>query len=237
VHIGTSGWHYRQWRGPFYPRNLPPVRFLSYYAQHLQSVEINNTFYGPAKKETLAQWRDAVGAGFLFSVKASRYITHYGKLKNPEPHLASFLEALGVLGEKVGVVLFQLPPRWRCNTERLSSFLALLPPGYRYAFEFRDRSWFRREVYEVLRLHGAALCMYELAGFVSPKEVTADFVYVRLHGPGEAYRGRYEVKTLAAWAAALSRWAGQGRTVYCYFDNDEQGFAVENALELQGMMG
>lgn len=237
VHIGTSGWHYRHWRGVFYPEDLRPAEYLGYYCQRFSSVEINNSFYRLPEITTLADWRDSTPAGFLFSLKASRYLTHMKKLKEPAEGLAVFLERAAVLSEKLAVVLFQLPPRWRCNPERLRGFLELLPKKYRYAFEFRDPSWFNPEVYRILADRNAALCLYDLEGFEAPREITADFIYARLHGPGSAYQGSYDHRRLSAWAGDFSAWRNRGLEVFCYFDNDEAGYAAKNGLELQAMCG
>jgi uncharacterized protein YecE (DUF72 family) len=235
-HIGTSGWHYDHWRGPFYPNDLAKRDFLQFYLERFHTVEVNNSFYRLPKEETLIAWRDTVPKGFVFTVKASRYITHMKKLKNPEKTLTSLLQRVQVLEEKLGPILFQLPPKWHLNLERLNGFLAALPKDYQYAFEFRDPSWYRPEVYEALNGHQAAFCIHELAGHLSPKEVTADFVYIRLHGPGDAYQGQYEESALAGWAAAVSTWARQGKTIFCYFDNDEAGYAAQDAMRLQEML-
>jgi len=236
IHIGTSGWHYDHWRGPFYPQDLSAKAYLEYYMERFHTVEINNSFYQLPKEETLAVWRDTVPSGFIFTVKGSRYITHMKKLKDPEGAVALFLERVEVLGDKAGPILFQLPPRWRANPERLVSFLEALPGQFRYAFEFRDPSWFNSEVYDILAGHGAAFCIYELGGQVSPKEITADFVYVRLHGPGGPYQGQYTTEVLAGWAGAFATWASQGKKVYCYFDNDEAGYAAQDAMNIQEMI-
>jgi uncharacterized protein YecE (DUF72 family) len=236
VHVGTSGWHYVSWSGPFYPEDLPKKDFLRYYAEHFHTVEINNSFYQLPKKETLRSWRKAVPPGFVFTVKASRYITHMKKLKDVQKALSSLLNRVEALGDKLGPVLFQLPPRWRFNPERFYDFLETLPPDHRYAVEFRDRSWQNPKAYEALNLFGIAFCIYDLDGFLSPKEVTADFVYVRLHGPKAAYQGKYDIQALTGWVGTFSAWIDQAREVFCYFDNDEAGYAVQNALRLQEMM-
>lgn len=236
VHIGTSGWHYDHWRGPFYPKNLAKREFLQFYQQQFHTVEINNSFYQLPSAKTLIDWRETVPPDFIFAVKGSRFITHMKKLKDPEPSVAPLLERIQLLGDRLGPILFQLPPRWHFNEERLRHFLEALPHDYRYALEFRDPSWLNQEACHLLREHGAAFCIYELAGRVSPQEVTADFVYLRLHGPGGAYQGRYDRQTLAGWAGSISAWAAQGKTVFCYFDNDEAGYAAQNALELQEML-
>lgn len=236
VHIGTSGWHYDHWKGPFYPEELPIQEMLSYYAGHLRTVEINNSFYQLPKKATLEMWKETVPTEFVFAMKGSRYITHMKKLKDPSRTVPPLLEVADVLGDKLGPVLFQLPPRWHVNPERLSAFLQTLPRDFRYAFEFRDSSWFDDRIYETLAAHKAAFCIYHLGGRLSPKEVTTNFVYVRLHGPEGAYQGQYDEKTLSAWAGAFSTWQGHGREVFCYFDNDQAGYAVQDALRLQEMM-
>ncbi len=206
-----------------------------FYARRFRAVEINNSFYQIPAVQTLEKWRDAAPPGFLFAVKASRYITHMKKLKDPEQPVGKFLDRIAPLGHTLGPVLFQLPPKWRRNADRLADFLEALPAGLRYAFEFRDSSWFDDEIYRLLEQAGAALCIYDLAGRQSPREVTAEFVYIRLHGPGEAYQGSYSAQTLSAWAGAISAWNRQGREVFCFFDNDQRGYAPRNALRLQEM--
>jgi len=236
IHIGTSGWHYDHWEGAFYPAGLAKKDFLDYYNRHFHTVEINNSFYQLPKEKTFADWRKVTHENFIFSVKASRYITHMKKLKDPEEPLAFLFKRIETLGEKLGPILFQLPPRWRFNAERFRNFLVALPEGFRYTFEFRDHSWFNDQACEAMQEHGVAFCIYELAGYISPKEVTADFVYTRLHGPERAYEGQYSTSVLSGWAGAFSTWAAQGKDIYCYFDNDEAGYAAQDALKLQEML-
>ncbi len=236
LHIGTSGWHYRHWIGPFYPPGTGAADFLPFYAGKFRSVEINNCFYRLPEPETLAEWREATPADFVFACKASRYITHMKKLKDPEAATRHFLAAVTTLGEKLGPILFQLPPHWHADAGRLGQFLAALPQGFRFAFEFRDESWFTAPVFRLLERHGAACCAYDLDGRRSPVRVTADFVYVRLHGPDGAYRGRYDGRTLSGWARRLRAWQRSGLDAYCYFDNDEAGYAAGDALRLSEMM-
>lgn len=235
LHIGTSGWQYKHWRGPFYPKEIPRKNYLDYYAQHLQTVEVNNSFYRLPEKETFADWRNSVPPGFIFTVKASRFITHRKKLKDPERSLLLFLERVSSLNNKLGPILFQLPPRWHFNPERFYDFLESLPSGFRFAFEFRDPSWHNPQAYDALTEMGAAFCIFDLGGMVSPKMITADFIYIRLHGPDAPYKGRYTTTILSGWAGAISSWIDQGREVFCYFDNDEEGYAVEDALKLRSM--
>lgn len=229
--VGTAGWGY-EW--DFYPDDVQDK--LRYYAGHFASVEINNTFYQLPRESSLKQWCDAVPADFRFSIKASRYITHLKKLKDPQEPLNSFLPTADALGDKLAVILFQLPGNWRMNHERLADFLAALPEGYRAAFEFRDPSWHAESTYDLLRAHNAAFCINEFGGLVSPKIVTADFVYLRLHGPRTPYEGGYDDQTLAGWAGAITSWLNDGKSVYCYFDNDETGHAPHDAKRLQGML-
>jgi uncharacterized protein YecE (DUF72 family) len=236
IHVGTSGWHYEHWKGPFYPEHLPNRDFLSHYTRHFQTVEINNSFYQLPEKETLLQWRETAPSDFTFAVKANRYITHMKKLRDPKEPVSNLMEQIDLLEDKLGPILFQLPPNWKVDPDRLQCFLETLPGGYRYAFELRDPSWLEPTVYELLSVHNVALCIYDFKGRLSPKKVTADFVYVRLHGPVDAYQGKYDTQTLAGWAGAFSYWTQQITDIYCYFDNDQVGYAVENALELQDMI-
>lgn len=235
IHVGTSGWNYDHWKGPFYPRDAKDRDLLGLYAERFDAVEVNNTFYQLPSERTIERWVDAVPEGFVFAVKASRYITHMKKLKDPEQAIARFFDRIEAFGAKLGPVLYQLPPRWHLNTERLAAFLDALPPRIRHAFEFRDESWYEGEVYDLLRERGVAFCIYELAGHRSPREITGDFTYVRLHGPGRAYEGSYSRRALAGWAGALSQWS-RTRDVYCFFDNDERGYAPMNASELLKMV-
>lgn len=234
IHIGTSGWVYPHWRGLFYPVTLPEAHWLAYYARHLSSVEVNRSFYRLPTAAQFAAWRQATPAGFVFAVKASRYITHMKKLQTPDATLPPLLAAVAGLEAKLGPLLFQLPPRWRPDVGRLHAFLNALPDGVRAAFELRDPAWHSDAVLALLARYRAAFCIYDLGGFASPRAVTADFVYVRLHGPGAAYRGRYGRSALAGWADWLGRQTVAA--AYVYFDNDEVAHAVQDALELEAML-
>jgi len=236
IHIGTSGWHYQHWRGPFYPEKLPAPKMLQFYTQHFDTVELNNTFYCLPLETGLEQWREQTPKDFCFAVKGSRFLTHMKKLKDAETGIARFFERVDQLEKKLGPVLFQLPPHWEVDCERLEQFLAALPQGHRYAFELRDRSWHTADVYRILRRHNAAFCIFEIAGFYSGIEITANFTYVRLHGPGGAYQGSYPGKTLERWAEQIRQWRRELRAVYVYFDNDQAAYAVENALALKRLI-
>lgn len=233
LRIGTSGWHYKHWVGNFYPARLPVSKMLKHYYEHFDTVEINNSFYMLPKVETLRTWRDITPKGFEFAIKASRFLTHNKKLKDPQNALDNFLPRAEALGEKLGPILFQLPPKWRLNLDRLAEFLDALPSHHSYTFEFREPSWLNDKVYELLHKHNAAFCIYELAGFYSPIEITADWTYVRLHGPGGKYQGSYNDRTLREWAKRIERWSGKLKSCYVYFDNDQAGFAAKNALTLK----
>jgi uncharacterized protein YecE (DUF72 family) len=236
VHIGTSGWHYEHWKGPFYPEDLASGDMLPFYACYFDTAEINNSFYRLPSISTLRQWKESVPEGFIFSLKGSRFITHMKKLRSPSESVPPLLEAAGELEDSLGPILFQLPPRWHVNAERLDAFIQHLPSAFRYVFEFRDPTWFDSAVYDILAKRGCAFCIYHLAGRLSPKEITAPFVYVRLHGPGDAYEGCYDDAALSGWAGDFSSWLRQDREVFCYFDNDQAGYAVRNALRLNKMI-
>jgi uncharacterized protein YecE (DUF72 family) len=236
VHIGTSGWHYKHWIGPFYPENLPKKDMLKYYIKHFSTTEINNSFYKLPEQTTFQNWTEQVPENFIFSVKASRYITHMKKLNNVSEALSRFMQGIKPLENNLGPILFQLPPHWKCNIERLKFFLELLPSGKQYTFEFRNLRWWNDTVYDLLKDSNAAFCIFDLAGVLSPIISTADFIYIRLHGPNDAYQGLYSEEALQKWADKIAKWIQQQKTVYCYFDNDQEGFAVKNALRLKQIL-
>jgi uncharacterized protein YecE (DUF72 family) len=237
VHIATSGWHYKHWIGTFYPSGMRPAQMLRWYAEKFDTVEINNSFYRLPPATALESWCRETPPEFCFAVKASRYITHNRKLNDPESTKEKFISLVEKLGRRLGPILFQLPPSWKVNVERLDQFLAALPRTHRYAFEFRNPTWNVAPVYEALRRHNAAYCIYELADFQSPIEITADFTYVRLHGPGNKYQGDYSRQILRNWAKRIEAWRRSLRHVFVYFDNDQAGFAPKNALDLKKMIG
>ncbi len=233
VHIGTSGWHYQHWRGAFYPQKLPASKMLEHYTGFFDTVELNNTFYRLPPETGVATWRDSTPKGFCFAAKGSRYLTHMKKLKDPQPGIDKFFSRAGLLGSKLGPVVFQLPPWWEANPARLEEFLEALPRRRRYAFEFRNPTWHTPEIQRILRRRNAAFCIFEIAGFHSDFTLTANHTYVRLHGPGGAYQGSYPDETLEDWAARIRAWTRDLRAIYVYFDNDQGAFAVENALALK----
>jgi uncharacterized protein YecE (DUF72 family) len=233
VHIGTSGWHYKHWVGTFYPPEMKLSKMLGWYAERFDTVEINSSFYRLPAVTAFETWCRETSAEFCFAVKASRYITHNQKLNDPKSAKQKFISLVERLGNRLGPILFQLPPSWKVNVERLDQFLAGLPRTHRYVFEFRNPTWNIAPVYQVLRKHDAAFCIYELAGFQSPIEITADFTYVRLHGPGNKYQGDYSDDVLRNWAERIEKWRQHLQHVFVYFDNDQAGFAPKNALRLK----
>lgn len=236
IHIGTSGWHYEHWEGPFYPGHISSDKYLEYYSKFFHTVEINSSFYKLPDKETILEWRETVPEKFIFSMKASRYITHMKKLRDPGPAVYNLITTISLFKDKLGPILFQLPPNWHVNPERLDSFIKSLPQDYRYAFEFRDTSWFDDRIYDILEKYNTAFCIYEIGGLLSPRIVTADIVYIRLHGPDGPYRGQYSTSVLAEWAGTFSKWLKGGKEIFCYFDNDEAGYAPQDAMMLQDLV-
>ncbi len=186
-------------------------------------------------EKTFLSWKTRVPADFLFSVKANRHITHRKKLQDVSAYTDDFIKRASFLDKKLGPILFQLPPYWAADPDALTHFLSGLPKGHRYVFEFRHPSWYNESVFETLRYYQAAFCIYELAGHLSPLEATADFIYVRLHGPGGKYQGKYGDKALSEWADRCRQWQRESRDIFFYFDNDQHGFAAENARGLKAL--
>jgi uncharacterized protein YecE (DUF72 family) len=234
VTIGTSGWHYRHWKGLFYPAKLSSKHYLGWYIRHFNSVEINNSFYRLPTESSVQAWREETPADFCFSVKASRFITHIKRLREADAALETFLTRMEILGQKLGPVLFQLPPNWHVNIERLSDFLGMLPRHpHQYVCEFRDTTWYTPAVYDLLRKHNVALCIHDLHGQVTPLDITADFTYIRFHGATGKYQGSYTDQMLHTWADTICDWLPKLRDVYLYFNNDQGGHAIRNAQTLQ----
>ena len=237
IHIGTSGYHYKHWLGRYYPAGTRPGAMLAHYVRDFDTVELNNTFYQLPNESTFDAWRDNTPDDFLFAVKGSRFITHMIKLKDAQRGLTNFLPRAERLGPKLGPILWQLPPGWKVNVERLEEFLSLLPPQHRYTFELRNETWMTDAVLEVLKKYNAAFCIYELAGYQSPLEITADWTYIRLHGPTAfKYQGSYTDAQLSAWADRIKAWSRKLKAVYVYFDNDDSAYAVDNALTLKRLV-
>jgi uncharacterized protein YecE (DUF72 family) len=232
--IGTSGWHYGSWRGPFFPEGLPLKNQLQDYASQFPTTELNGVFYRTPTPEAVRSWEEQTGKNFVFAWKASKFITHWKRLSENSVNSLELLEdRLALLDGKVGPILFQLPPNFSANAERLAAFLKLLSKRRRYTFEFRHPSWYCQPIFRLLSRHNISLCISDHHDAPSPWRRTADFVYVRGHGPGGRYGGHYRGATLADWAKRIRSWKKQGCDVYVYFDNDQKSAAPSDALKLK----
>ena len=237
VLIGTSGWHYESWRGPFFPSGLRAKDQLQYYASQFNTTELNGVFYRTPSLEAVETWRIQTGEDFLFAWKASKFITHWKRLSNNSVNsLALIEERLSVLGDKAGPILFQLPPNFTVDTERLASFLNLLSNRRRYSFEFRHPSWYHSSILKLLSQRNIALCLSDHHEAPAPWRRTADFVYIRGHGPSGRYKGHYRPQTLSEWGKRIKSWTKQGCDVFVYFDNDQKSAAPADALRLKQLL-
>jgi uncharacterized protein YecE (DUF72 family) len=215
--IGTSGWHYDSWRGPFFPKGLPLKNQLPFYAGRFGTTELNGVFYRTPSLDAVRTWRDQTGENFVFAWKASKFITHWKRLSNNSVNsLALIEERLSVLGKKAGPILFQLPPNFEVDTEKLASFFKLLSKERRYSFEFRHPSWYQPRVFKLLSESNVALCLSDHHDAPSPWKRTADFIYIRAHGPGGRYKGHYRSQTMSEWAKRIRSWKKQGCDVFVY---------------------
>jgi uncharacterized protein YecE (DUF72 family) len=239
-HVGTSGWVYPHWKGRFYPEGLPERRWFQFYAQHFDTVEINNTFYRLPTEKTVGRWREQAPEGFVYAVKASRFLTHIKRLKDVGAPLEQFLDIVGLLRERLGPVLAQLPESFHLTGEnftRLRVFCRQLPPRPPFALEFRHASWFTEDVYAVLQDHGVGLCIVSDPERPTDFRVTSGCVYVRFHGSGDQrYQGKYTEAELGAWARQIAALAA-GRDAYLYFNNDYNAYAVRDARRLRELLG
>jgi len=234
--IGTSGYSYDHWKGVFYPTDIPSSKWLEHYIKHFSTVELNNTFYRLPKPEAFKSWGKRVPAKFIYAVKASRFITHIKRLNDCRQPLKLFLSRAKFLGKKLGPILYQLPPKWKCNVERLESFVKLLPKGGIYVFEFRDPSWFNDEVYSILKKNKLSFCVYSMPGGECPHVVTSKVVYIRMHGGSVLYGSNYSEKELKDIASKIRVHLKNGLDVYIYFNNDARGYAVRNAKKLKRLL-
>lgn len=233
IYIGTSGWSYTGWKNVFYPDKTKPVDFLKFYAQHFDTVEVNSSFYHILKNTTVKNWINEVPEDFVFALKADRYITHIKKLEEPKETISSFIESIKPFDKKLGPVLFQLPPSFGINAQRLKKFVDILSDDFRYVFEFRNKTWFVDEIYQILREKNIALCIYNLKGFQSPFEITADFSYIRFHGTMGIGAGKYSSNEIQHLSSKIKKLASQDMEIFCYFNNDSNAESVENAKELK----
>lgn len=237
VFIGTSGWSYPSWRGPFFPKSVPSKDYLGFYASQFKTTELNGVFYRTPTLQAVRSWRKQTPAQFMFAWKASRFITHWKQLGSSSRSSLALMESrLRVLEPKVGPILFQLPSRFVANKEKLAQFIGLLKSRRRYAFEFRHPSWFEAPVLDLLSDHDIALCLSDHRDAPTPWEVTASFVYVRGHGPKGSYKGHYSERAMHKWAKSIVRWKRGRRDVYVYFDNDQKAAAPADAKRLVKMV-
>ena len=231
-YIGTSGWHYEHWRGMFYPENLPKAKWLEFYAGHFATVELNNSFYRLPSETAFAAWRDSTPANFTFAVKVSRFITHIKRLKDTGEAVDKFITRAKILGDKLGPLLYQLPPNMHRNDERLELFLSTLPRGLKHVIEFRHQSWLEEGVFQILHKYNTGFCVFDMPSISCPLVATADFVYIRFHGSTGLYSSCYSDEELADWAKRLANLARNLKAIYIYFNNDAEAFAVGNAVTL-----
>ena len=241
AHIGCSGWHYKSWKGIIYPEALPTAGWLKAYTQRFSTVELNNSFYRLPSEQTFAGWRQQVPRGFVFAVKASRFLTHIKRLRDPDEPLTRLLTHAKPLGPTLGPLLYQIPPRWFPDAERLEIFLAALPERLtprskhrlHHVLEVRDPRGYEPWVIDLLRTYNVTLCVHDMRGSESPLLSVGPIVYVRFHGFGAKYGGSYPDEVLGEWAAWLRRNLEGGRDAYVYFNNDINGYAVYDAERLR----
>jgi uncharacterized protein YecE (DUF72 family) len=235
--IGTSGWNYDSWRGPFFPTGLPLKHQLQYYASQFQTTELNGVFYRTPTYDAVKRWRAQTGKNFVFAWKASKFITHWKRLSHNSVNSLELLEErLSLLSNKAGPILFQLPPNFEVDADRLVSFFELLSKTRRYSFEFRHPSWYQPRIMKLLSKRNISLCLSDHRDAPAPWKRSADFVYIRGHGPGGHYKGHYRPDTLAEWARRIKSWERQGCDVFIYFDNDQKSAAPADAMKLRQLL-
>ncbi len=237
VHVGCSGWVYKHWRGIFYPKGLPQRLWFDRYAEEFDTVEINASFYRLPLESTFEGWRLKAPPSFRYAVKVNRFITHMKKLLDCEAEVDRFIGLARPLGEKLGPLLYQLPPSLHLNLDRLDAFLARLPDDLEQVVEFRHKSWYDEAALAVLDKHGVGFVVHDMKGIVSPRWASGRTAYVRFHGAAGKYWGRYSDEALLEWTDWCLEQSRQGRSVWCYFNNDIHGHAIEDARTLKSMIG
>jgi len=228
---------YDHWRGEFYPPEIPETRWFSYYAQHFSTVELNSSFYPLPSEKAFGTWRDKAPPSFVYALKVSRCITHLKKLRDVYEPLEAFISRARLLGDKLGPLLYQLPPGMKPNDAVLEAFLKLLPRDLHHVFEFRNESWFDHGVNALLRKHDAGFCVYDLPGTTAPLVTTADIAYARFHGSTRLYDSCYADSELESWARRIATLSEGLSAVYVYFNNDSHAFAIRNARKLRELLG
>jgi uncharacterized protein YecE (DUF72 family) len=235
-YVGCSGWHYEHWRGLYYPDPLPKSKWLQFYARQFSTVELNNSFYHLPSEKAFGTWRESTPDDFIFAVKVSRFITHIKKLRNLGPAVENFSARASLLGDKLGPLLYQLPPSMKRNDELLQEFLSSLSAKCQHVIEFRHKSWVDDAVFDILRGHNVGLCIFDMPGFSSPLVATSDFAYIRFHGSEGLYSSCYSDEELSRWAEGIARLGQKVKAAYIYFNNDAEAFAVENAIKLRSLL-
>jgi uncharacterized protein YecE (DUF72 family) len=233
IRIGTSGWYYDHWKELFYPAGLPKSKWFEHYAQHFDTVEINNTFYHLPKEQSLQRWHKLAPKGFLYAVKANRYITHIKKLKDTSEPLQRFFERIDILKRSLGPVLYQLPPSLHQDLDLLTSFIKLLPKKRPAVFEFRHESWYSDDTFDLLKKLKVGFCIHDMPGKESPRIVTSNIIYIRFHGTTGRYSGCYSKSALQNWAKWLKEQSKKAHGIYAYFNNDAHAHAIKNARQLK----
>jgi uncharacterized protein YecE (DUF72 family) len=242
IFIGTSGYNYPHWwNGVFYPSDLPQRKWLEFYAEYFDTVELNVSFYRLPRKEVFEGWYKRTPKEFSFAVKGSRYITHIKRLKDCREPLSLLLEHAFPLKEKLGVTLWQLPPRFTFQKERLEEFCVLLSTlprskHQRHAFEFRDESWFCKEAFRILEEFRFAFCIAHGSGLPFIEKITTNFIYLRFHGGDVLHGSSYSDKELKEWAGNIQKWRKKDKTAFVYFNNDAEAYAVINAERLKQIL-
>ncbi|MEA3442790.1 MAG: DUF72 domain-containing protein [Chloroflexota bacterium] len=236
-HVGCSGWYYDHWRGLFYPEQLPKSKWLRFYARQFSTVELNNSFYHLPTEKAFTNWRESSPDKFVFAVKVSRFITHIKRLRNLDLAMENFLVRANFLESKLGPLLYQLPPNMKRNDEVLNNFLFSLPEEYQHVFEFRDESWICDSVFRILECYNAGFCIFDMPGFSCPLVATSDFAYIRFHGSVNLYSSCYSDEELSQWAQKITQLGQNLKSIYIYFNNDAEAFAVKNAFVLMKYLG
>jgi len=234
--IGTSGWHYDDWRGRFYPEKLPKAKWLEFYARRFSTLELNNSFYRLPSEEAFTRWYYSSPPDFVFSVKVSRFITHIKRLNDCDEALDNFMSRSALLKEKLGPLLYQLPPGLHRDDKLLTAFLKKLPRELKHVIEFRHQSWLADEVFDILRRYEAGFCVFDMPRLTSPLLATADFAYIRFHGRDSLYSSLYTDEQMADWAKRIAEMARNLDSVYIYFNNDIKGFALKNADTIKKLL-
>jgi uncharacterized protein YecE (DUF72 family) len=243
IFIGTSGYNYTHWGNDvFYPSELPEKKWLEFYATYFNTVELNVTFYRLPTKKAFESWYMRTPSQFLFSIKGSRFITHIKRLKDCQEPLALFLDRASCLKEKLGVILWQLPPRFKVDLKRLEEFFLLIskiPISKKipHAFEFRDDSWFCSQVFMILERFNFSFCISHGSGIPMMEKITSNIIYLRLHGGKLLYGSNYSENELKNWAKKIQSWKENGKIIFVYFNNDAYGFAIKNAMTLKRLLG